>query len=155
VATEVERKFVVTAVPAADVLGPGARLRQGYLAEEGEVEVRVRIDDSAQTAVLTVKAGKGMSRVEVERSVAVEEADALWPFTSGRRIDKVRHRVVTEGHTADLDIYAGDLDGLFTAEVEFQDEDAAHAFVPPAWFGTEVTGDKRWSNASLARNGRP
>ena len=56
---------------------------------------------------------------------------------------------------ADVDVYAGALAGLCTAEVEFDSEDEAGAFTPPTWFGREVTGERAWSNAALARDGLP
>lgn len=151
--TEIERKFVVAAVPPPEVLGAGEQLRQGYLAEEGAVEVRVRIGPAG--AALTVKAGRGLSRTEVEVPLTPEQAEALWPHTAGRRIEKVRHRVPVEGGVADVDVYGGDLAGLCTAEVEFASEAAAAGFAPPPWCGREVTGEEGWGNAALARHGRP
>lgn len=152
--TEIERKFLVADPPGADLLGQGAHLRQGYLAEDGAVQVRVRISDGS--AVLTVKAGRGLSRTEVESAIGAEAAEALWPHTEGRRVEKVRHRTpVGDGLVADVDVYEGGLAGLCTAEVEFPTEDAARAFQPPAWFGRDVTEEAGWDNASLARHGRP
>ena len=152
--TEIERKFLVADAPGADVLGPGTRLRQGYLAEDGAVQVRVRISDGS--AVLTVKAGRGLSRTEVEVAIDAGEAEALWPHTEGRRVEKVRHRTpVGGGLVADVDVYEGNLEGLCTVEVEFASEGAARAFRPPAWFGRDVTEAAGWDNASLARHGRP
>jgi adenylate cyclase len=52
-------------------------------------------------------------------------------------------------------VFGGTLDGLYIVEVEFTSEDEATAFVAPQWFGREVTGDPAWTNASLARHGRP
>ena len=136
---------------------PGSRstrLRQGYLAEERDVAVRVRV--AGEVATLTVKAGRGVSRVEVEHEIPLDEAEALWIYTEGRRIDKVRTRVPLEtGLVAEVDRYEGDLAGLCTIEVEFPTEQAARAFVPPVWFGREVTGADEWTNAALARHGRP
>lgn len=153
-ASEIERKFLVSEVPDPTALGPGARLRQGYLALDGAVEVRLRLTDGAAT--LTVKAGAGLHRTEVEVPLTAADADDLWPSTAGRRVEKVRHRVaVTEGVVAEVDRYDGDLAGLWTVEVELPSEAAAAAFVPPAWFGNELTGDPRWSNAGLALDGRP
>ena len=107
------------------------------------------------SASLTVKVGRGRSRTEVEVDLAREEAEQLWAHTDGRRIEKVRHAVDVSGATADVDVYGGALDGLIVVEVEFTSEAAADAFVQPSWFGRELTGDKRWSNAALARDGRP
>ena len=152
-AVEIERKFFVTDPPAGDILGPGVPLRQGYLAGEGDVEVRVRIAPSG--AWITVKAGRGAARTEVEVAVDPDEAEALWVHTVGRRLEKVRYRVPVTGGVAEVDRYGGELEGLWTAEVEFPSVDAASAFVPPAWFGAELTDVDGWSNAALARQGRP
>jgi CYTH domain-containing protein len=152
VGVEIERKFLVTE-PPADELGPGEALRQGYLAGEDDVEVRVRIAPSE--AWLTVKAGRGVSRTEVQFPIDLSEAEALWPHVEGRRLEKVRHRVDVPGGVAEVDRYGGDLDGLWTVEVEFDSEDAAEAFRPPDWFGAEVTHEDGWTNAALARHGRP
>ncbi len=156
VTIEVERKFILPEVPPAQRLGPGVPIRQGYLAEEEAVEVRVRI--TPPSATLTVKAGMGLSRTEIDVVISVEQADALWPHTARRRIDKTRHRVMLDdppGHIAEVDVYAGALAGLCVTEVEFRSETDAAAFTPPPWFGRELTGEPGWSNAALARRGRP
>ena len=69
---------------------------------------------------------------------------------------KVRHFVpLGEGLRAEVDVYAGELDGLRTAEVEFDSRADADRFEPPAWFGEELTGDERYANRSLATAGLP
>ena len=150
---EIERAFIADRRPDAEVLGPGVPLRQGYVASEGEVEVRLRI--TSDDAVLTVKSGGGLRREEVELTVAPADAEALWPLTQGRRIAKHRHRVTVGERVAEVDVYGDALEGLCRIEVEFDSEVSAAAFEPPVWFGREVTGDERWRNASLARHGRP
>ncbi len=152
---EIERKFVAASAPNADRLGGGLHIRQGYLAEDGGVTLRVRISDAGSW--LTVKAGSGLTRTEVEVALDDGAAEELWPHTSGRRIDKTRHRIelAETGLVAEVDLFAGDLTGLCIVEVEFGSIDAANAFTPPMWFGREVTGEPGWSNADLARAGRP
>lgn len=153
---EIERAFVADALPDPDRLGSGHRLRQGYVAGEGDVEVRVRIAENR--ADLTVKGGRGLRRTEVVLPLGAANAEELWPLTEGRQIDKVRYRVPLDAHdglVAEVDVFAGALEGLVRIEVEFPTEAAAHAFDPPAWFGREVTGEVAWSNARLARHGRP
>jgi CYTH domain-containing protein len=155
VATEIERKFIADQF-RADRVGPGFAIRQGYIAEEGDAEVRVRITEQASS--LTVKVGHGRSRTEVEVDISRADAEQLWGHTAGRRIDKVRHHVDIEGigvGEVTVDVYGDALAGLVVVEAEFETETAADSFVPPAWFGREVTGDSRWSNAALARHGRP
>ena len=151
---EIERKFLAASVPGEQDLAPGRRLRQGYLAEDGAVEVRLRRTGDA--AALSVKAGAGLRRTEVEAPISAEDAEALWAHTEGRRLEKVRYEVVLDGGlVAEVDRYEGDLDGLVTVEVEFASEADAARFEPPAWFGRELTGAPGWSNAALARHGRP
>lgn len=153
-AVEIERRFVVAHLPDGLALGPGITMRQGYLTDGGAVVVRLRI--TTVDAVLTVKAGAGMQRTEVEVPLPVEEAEQLWPHTAGRRLSKTRHHLpLAHGGAADLDRYHESLDGLVTVEVEFTDVASAEQFEPLPWFGTEVTGRPEWSNAALARHGRP
>jgi adenylate cyclase len=151
VTDEIERKFRVREVPQA--LGEGSRLRQAYLAIDGDIEVRVRDQGGAQ--VLTVKAGRGVRRAEVEVQIGSTEFDELLALEPDRRIDKTRHRVAVDSHVAEVDVYAGALQGLVVVEVEFASRQEAEAFVPPPWFGEELTDDPRWSNAALAASGAP
>jgi CYTH domain-containing protein len=151
VADEVERKFRVRQVPPS--LGEGTRLRQAYLALDGNVEVRVR--DQGGTPVLGVKGGRGLQRTEVEVEIGPAEFDELWALAPDRRIAKTRHRIDVGGHVAEVDVYTGPLEGLVMVEVEFASRDEAEAFDPPPWFGDDVTDDGRWSNAALATSGPP
>lgn len=151
---EIERKFRIDDVHAVpgDLAG-GTRLRQAYVAVDGEVEVRVR--DKGGTHLLTVKGGRGLERTEVEVPIEAADFDELWGLAPGRRIDKARHELPVGDHTAEVDVYAGSLEGLVVVEVEFSTGTGAEAFAPPPWFGAELTGDDRWSNASLATHGLP
>src|SRR5262245_16986754 len=144
---EVELTWLrVSGVPP---LGEGTEIRQGYLAVDGEVEVRVRA--AGGLCVLTVKGGSGLRRTEVELPLSSDQLEELWPLTEGRRVGKVRHRVpLSGGLTAEVDVFAGHLEGLRVVEVEFPDDEALDAFEPPDWFGDDVTDDGRYSNARLA-----
>jgi len=151
---EIERKFLLGDRSRVPPLGEGSRLRQGYVDTSGDVEVRIRISDAG--AVLTMKGGSGLDRAEVEIDVDRDQAELVWALTEGRRIDKVRHRIdLPAGLVAEVDVYEGELAGLEVVEVELPDLVTAEAFTPPPWFGRELTGDPAWSNASLARHGRP
>ena len=71
-------------------------------------------------------------RVEEELEIDERRFEALWALTEGRRVAKTRHLVpLGGGLTAELDVYAGALDGLLTAEIEFPSAEASDAFAPP------------------------
>ncbi|QGG94431.1 CHAD domain-containing protein [Actinomarinicola tropica] len=149
---ERERTFLVRELP--DLPDDGTAIRQGYLALDGDVAVRVReTSDGART--LTIKGGSGRVRTELEWKIGRDRFEAAWPHTAGRRIEKTRYRIPIEVGVAELDVFAGDLQGLVLVEVEADSDEALAALEPPAWFGDEVTDDERYANASLAVHGRP
>jgi CYTH domain-containing protein len=150
---EIERKFLLDAMPSTMRFARREPIRQGYLALDGDTEVRVRI--TPQRAVLTIKSGRGGVRTEEELALDRRQGDALWELTEGRRVQKTRRRVRVGDAVIEVDEYGGAVDGLLVAEVEFEDEQAARAFRPPPWFGREVTDDPRYSNRNLATDGIP
>ncbi len=153
-ADEIERKFVLDAPPQGLEEHPSEPIAQGYLALDGDVEVRVR--RRGERAYLTVKAGGGRRRVEQELEIEPARFAALWPLTEGRRIVKRRYVVpADDALLLEVDVYEEELAGLVVAEVEFADDAAADAFSSPDWLGREVTDDPRWKNQALALHGRP
>jgi adenylate cyclase len=153
---EIERKFLVDEPPPDLGAHPSSALEQGYLAIHADgTEARIRRRDGK--SVLTVKSGGGLVRVEEELPIDDAVFERLWPLTDGRRIEKVRHLIPAgpPGLVIELDVYGGDLAGLSVAEIEFESEEDARAFVPPAWLGPDVTGDARFKNQRLAVDGRP
>jgi CYTH domain-containing protein len=153
--SEIERKFLVADPPPDLDRHPSSAIEQGYLAVDADgTEVRVRRRDGR--AVLTIKGAGGRSRAEEEVAIEPERFDRLWPLTDGRRIQKTRYELpAPDGHTIEVDVYGGALQGLVVAEVEFASDAEAEAFAPPAWLGTEVTDDARFKNQRLARDGAP
>ena len=43
------------------------------------------------------------------------------------------------------------LEGLLIVEVEFNSKELANSFVPPIWFGKEVTMDLKYKNETLSK----
>ena len=148
---EIERRFLIDAPPPD--LPPGTPVRQGYVALDEEVSVRVR--DAGGERTLTVKGGTGRERVEVEHEMAEDEFEALWALSEGRRVAKRRSVIPYGDVRIEVDVFEDALEGLVIAEVEFPSSAAADAFEPPEWFGEEVTGRPEWGNPSLATRGRP
>ena len=51
----------------------------------------------------------------------------------------------------ELDVFKAPFEGRMIAEVEFPDEESARNYRPAVWFGEEVTGDHRYSNAYMSK----
>ena len=149
---ERERKFLVAEAP--ELPEHGTTLRQGYLAIDRSVSVRVR-DAGGDDRTLTIKAGRGPVRTELEWPISEQQFAAAWEQTGGRRIHKTRYQVPLDGSVVDFDVFHDELKGLIVAEVEFDGDESMAGFEPPPWFGTEVTDDVSYTNASLAVSGLP
>ena len=147
---EIERKFLLKALPPHFEQMTGVPMQQGYLAiEPGGNQVRLR--KMGETAFLTVKRGEGLVRAEHEIELSALQCTALWPLTAGRRLTKQRYKTPYAGRIIEIDVYGGSNHGLVVAEVEFDSEQAAHAFVPPEWFAEDISDRPEYSNCNLAR----
>jgi CYTH domain-containing protein len=152
---EIERKFLIKSLPEDLEKYAKKEIVQGYVAITPEgTEVRLR--QKGKKYFQTVKVGAGKTRGEYEIEITKEQFEALWDSTEGKRVDKVRYDIpISDGLKIELDVYRGDLNGLYSAEVEFPDEAASNKFTPPDWFGKEVTEDKWYKNQNLATKGIP
>ena len=147
---EIERKFLLKQLPPLFEGAEGAPIEQGYLAIEPK-GCQVRLRKKGALFFLTAKRGEGTVRDEHEIELTPAQFEALWPMTAGRRLTKTRHEIPYEGWTVEIDIYSGKNSGLVVAEVEFDSEEAARNFVPPAWFGQDVSDRPEYGNRNLAR----
>ena len=149
---EIERKYLLSALPPLGTAHEIEEIEQGYLPGERVVERlrHVRIN-GAERYLRTVKSGLGASRLELEEPIDPAMFARLWPLTDGRRLRKRRHRVPEGDRVWEVDEY---LDReLVVAEIELAAED--EEVRPPAWLAPvlvrEVTDDVTYSNRALAR----
>ncbi|WP_299640438.1 CYTH domain-containing protein [uncultured Ruegeria sp.] len=151
---EIERKFLVANLPDLSK-AKKAVVRQGYLtAPDDSTELRLRQKNDAY--FLTLKGVGGLVRVEREAEITADQFETFWPETEGRRVEKIRYTAqLQDGLVFELDVFAGDLAPLCLVEVEFTSQDQATRYVPPDWFGTDVTDDTRYKNKTMAINGVP
>src|SRR4029077_11985944 len=144
---EIERKFLVRGDAWRPLATQRIHIRQAYLAGEGRASVRVRIKDNAAT--LTIKSrAPDRRRLELEYAIPVLEAEAAMALGRGIVVEKVRYIVPHAGAACEVDVFAGDNEGLLLAEIELRDE---HQRIElPAWAGPEVTGQAQFYNSALA-----
>ncbi|WP_378186133.1 CYTH domain-containing protein [Aquimarina sp. W85] len=148
---EIERKFLVTASSYKNEVHQSYRIVQGFLNTDPERTVRIRI--KGNHGFITIKGisnASGTTRFEWEKEITVEEAENLLALCETGRIEKIRHEVVVNQHTFEIDEFFGANQSLILAEIELSDEN--EYFDKPNWLGKEVTGDKRYYNSQLSKN---
>lgn len=147
---ETERKFLVKNDVYKSLAVKRFNIKQGYIAHDSGNTVRVRIRDDKGFLTIKGPSMDGISRMEWEREIPLQDAAELFELCHGGRIDKTRH-IVPAGNSRffEVDEFHGDNDGLIMAEIELADKD--EAFEKPEWLGEEVTGDKRYYNSYLTR----
>lgn len=152
--TEIERKFLVATLPDLSA-AQKSTVRQGYLtAPEDSTELRLR--QKGGSFFLTLKGSGGLVRVERETEISEAQFETFWPETEDRRVEKERFTgTLPDGRMFELDVFSGPLAPLCLVEVEFSSEAEARGYVPPDWFGADVTDDKRYKNKMMAINGKP
>ncbi len=143
---EIERKFLVKEIPS--LAGMRAiEMEQYYLSTDPVIRIR-RADDRR---IFTYKSGHGLVRREEEFDIPKEDYDKLLQKKIGHGVYKTRYIIpLPEDLRAELDVYKGRLSDLTVVEVEFHSEEDAKRFIPPEWFGQEVTEDLRYTNSMLA-----
>jgi CYTH domain-containing protein len=146
---EIERKFLVANDGWKQSVVKISRIRDGLVVSENGRKVRVRIlEDGATLAIKGQRSGLG--RREYEYKIPTLEAEEiLRTMCEGRHLEKVRHYVPHAGVMWEIDVYEGVLEGIVIAEVELDREDRQLEL--PNWVGEEVTGDERYSKASMER----
>lgn len=148
---EIERKFLVANDDWRALVHKSETMAQGYL---GGTHCSVRVRVAENSAFLNIKSRElGLTRQEFEYPVPISDAETLLrSFAEGAAIIKTRHYVRhTDQNGAELtfeiDVFAGDNEGLIVAEIELVS--VQQAFTRPAWLGIEVTDDARYYNSNL------
>ena len=145
---EIEHKYLVQQLPESLSGYPCRIIEQGYL--NTDPVVRIRRDNEKYE--LTYKSKGFMTRMEYNLPLTQEAYEHLLTKIDGRLIQKKRYMIpLTNDLTAELDIFEGDLAPLILVEVEFSSEEAALAFVPPSWFGDDVTFSGKYHNSTLSK----
>ena len=159
---EMERKYLIRYPDTAHLAAqPGCEvweITQIYL-EDGEDGLtrrvrRVRVNGEVKYFRTFKSRVSALSALEDEGEITAEDYAAYCAQQDPSRqpILKTRYRIPVGDFTAELDIFHGRHEGLLLVEVEFPSVDAADAFVPPTWFGQDVSEDPRYRNSYLAHN---
>ena len=145
---EIERKYLVRDSSFLREAIASDSIDQGYLHTETPT---VRVRTRGEQGFLTIKGASdsaGLIRTEYEYPIPLEDAKALLALCTAGRLTKTRHLVPYQGHTWEVDVFHGELEGLILAELEL--DSPTTSFPLPPWIGEEVTGDPRYYNSYLA-----
>jgi adenylate cyclase len=147
VGREIERKFLLAGDGWRDVVRRRERMRQGYLASNDRVSIRVRI--AGERASLNVKSGGLVAvRDEFEYPLPITDAEELLDrLAAAPLVEKTRHWVTFGGLDWEIDEFHGANAGLVVAELELESPD--QSFERPPWLGAEVTHLARYYNVNL------
>ena len=153
---EIEKKYLVERLPEHLEEYERAELEQCYLCGNPTLRIRRRdedyiftykshVDDAGQKSALCVAE-------EWEAPLTREAYEHLREKADGKRITKTRYRIPYQRYTIELDVFHGEYEGFLLAEVEFPTVAEGDAFVPPEWFGKDVSGDYHYSNSYLSKS---
>jgi len=78
---------------------------------------------------------------KIEHTIYItrEEFELLMKVATQKHEKNLYLYPIDKQHTSEIDIYLGKLAGYARVEVEFQNEKEMNKFVPPVWFGPEIT----------------
>jgi CHAD domain-containing protein/CYTH domain-containing protein len=149
---EIERKYLLAALPEAVRGAESVEIDQGWLPGERLQERLRRASNGAEDRFYrTVKLGRGITRTEIEEEAPRQLFEQLWPLTDGRRLRKRRYYVPEGALTWEIDEF---LDReLVLAEVELPAPETQVSL--PGWLAPlverEVTGEAAYLNVNLAQ----
>jgi adenylate cyclase len=147
---EIERKFLVRNDAWRNSAVRQTKIRQAYLDSNAKVSTRVRIKDNSSAALTFKTRLSKLCRREFEYAIPALDAEELISLRRGYIIEKVRYIVPCGDLTWEIDQFLGENLGLVMAEIELPSEN--HQIELPPWIGSEVTGQARYYNGTLAHH---
>lgn len=145
---EIERKFLIKKLPDNLTSYKAKKIEQAYLCTDPVVRVRRDNDDY----YLTYKSKGMIVREEYNLPLTKEAYGHLLAKADGNIITKTRYEIPEKDNlTIELDVFEGKFDGLLLAEVEFASEEEALGYIPPEWFGEDVSNSTKYHNSTLSR----
>ncbi len=145
---EIERKFLIGKLPKLTELDwlETQVISQVYLTTgEDHIRIRKTLRGNNSNCFLTIKRGTGLVRDEMELPIDESTYDE-WRGKH-HELNKTRHIILLNDYRTDIDVYHQHK--LIVAEVEFSSEFEANQYQPPEWFGSELTGMKKYENQYL------
>lgn len=148
---EIEKTFLVKEIPKELFSYKSEKIKQGYISPSpSPLRIRQKGNKFELTKKLPLKEGNFSSANEINIPLTEYEFNKLWPLVE-KSLEKTRYVIpIHDELIAELDVFEKDLGGLTFVEVEFTSEEQMDSFVPPDWFGKDVTQEDFSANVFLA-----
>ena len=149
---EIEKKFLVNELPVNLSKYEIWEIEQCYLCTAPTIRIRKKNDSYILTYKNHVPSADALCVAEeIELPLTKKAFEHLKKKCDGRCIQKSRYRIPYEKWVIELDVFHGDYEGFHLAEVEFPSTEESKMFLPPSWFGKDVSGDYHYSNSYMSQ----
>ena len=149
---EIEKKFLVNELPVNLSKYEIWEIEQCYLCTAPTIRIRKKNDSYILTYKNHVPSADALCVAEeTELPLTKKAFEHLKKKCDGRCIQKSRYRIPYEKWVIELDVFHGDYEGFYLAEVEFSSTEESKMFHPPSWFGKDVSGDYHYSNSYMSQ----
>lgn len=151
---EIERVFLVKQLPDDLLKYKPVAMDTGDFYENNKKEevainhLTVRSKDD-HYEIRKKEGSSGYKKIEHTIYITKEEFDLLMSVAPQRHQKNRYLYPIEDGHICELDIYLGKLTGYARVEVEFKSEEEMNNFVPPQWFGVEITALNHYIHKNL------
>ncbi len=148
---EIEKTFFVKDIPFDLSLFPSEIINQGYISSPpSPLRIRQKGSKFELTKKIPLKNGDFSSAEEINIDLTQYEFDKLWSLVE-KSLEKIRYYIPLQDNLiAEINVYQRNLNGLIFVEVEFSSSEEMDHFVPPSWFGADVTQEDFSANSFLA-----
>lgn len=156
---EIEKKYLIRQVPENLEQYDKWELEQCYLCEHPVIRVRRKDNEYILTyknrPVCDGDTSAQALNIAEEVEVPLNEQAYLHlrEKADGICIVKTRYRIPYGEYIIELDVFHDRYEGFCLAEVEFGSIEEGQNFIPPDWFGEDVSGKAEYTNSYMVLNG--
>ena len=149
---EIEKKYLVKNLPEDINKYESVEIEQAYICSDPTLRIRKKGPKYIFTYKNRVKGSDEKLCIadEIESEISFDAYMHLFKKADGWPIHKTRYMIPYDGYTIELDVFHDNREGLYLAEVEFMSVEDSRDFVPPDWFGEDVSGDIRYTNSYMS-----
>lgn len=150
---ELELTYLASEIPDEIYGNEPKELLDVYIPEDPTAHSKLRLRKKGQSYEITKKVPLSADDASAQQEFTIPivdfEFEAL-AATSSKRVQKDRYQVTINGHSAEVDVFSGELTGLVLIDFEFQSEEDKAAFTPPSCCLADVTQEDFIAGGQLA-----